>query len=179
MSLAKIPEQAKLIIGLFLKEKEEIALVAAELIERFGPVDTISPWLPFDFTDYYEKEMGKPLFRRMFSFKSLREQSEFPEIKIQTNAVETKYSKNGKRTVNIDPGYLLQSRFVLVTGKDFAHRIYVGSGIYADLTLIYRQKSFQKLPWTYPDYATENMCFYLKQVRNKYLMDLKRLSSSK
>ncbi len=177
MSLPKITEQAKLTIGLFLRGKEKIASVAAALIERFGPIDIISSWFPFDFTDYYEKEMGKPLFRRMFSFKTLIKQSALPEIKIQTNAVESKYSKNGKRTVNIDPGYLVHSRFILATGKDFAHRVYIGSGIYADLTLIYRQKSFQKLPWTFPDYAAENMYLYLNRVRNKYVMDLKRISS--
>lgn len=179
MSLPKTPEKAKLVIGVFLGQKDKAASVAAELIERFGPVDIISSWLPFGFTDYYEREMGRPLFRRMFSFKALIDQGALAETKIQTNAMESATAINGNRTVNIDPGYLVSSRFILATGKDYAHRVYIGRGIYADLTLIYRQKRFQELPWTYPDYASESMRFHLDRVRDKYLADLKRVPAPK
>ena len=77
--------------------------------------------------------------------------------------------------VNLDPGYLLRERFVLATGKNYSHRIYIGQGIYADLTLIYTKGRFIKLPWTYPDYAQQNMLNYLERVRNKYVIDLKRI----
>ncbi|MBU1181627.1 MAG: DUF4416 family protein, partial [Proteobacteria bacterium] len=73
-----------------------------------------------------------------------------------------------------DPGYMLCERFVLATGKNYTHRIYIGDGIYADLTLIYQKSGFKKLPWTYPDYYNEKMVSYLKAVREKYMVDLKR-----
>jgi hypothetical protein len=76
--------------------------------------------------------------------------------------------------VNIDPGYMVLPRFVLASGKNFAHRIYIGKGVYADLTLIFVKGKFQTLPWTYPDYAEENMLAFLTQVRNKYVFDYKR-----
>lgn len=158
-----------------MKEKSLFAPVAEELAKKLGSVDMISSWFPFDYTTYYEPEMGAGLFRRMIVFKALIKQSTLPEIKITTNNLEKKYSKNGKRMVNIDPGYMLQERFVLATGKNYAHRIYIGRGIYADLTLIYTKGAFQKLPWTYPDYADKTMLAYLELVRSKYSADLKVL----
>ncbi|MCK5507678.1 MAG: DUF4416 family protein [Desulfobacterales bacterium] len=168
MSIPQSPKPAKLVAGLFMKEKSLIAPVVTELVEKIGFIDMVSPWLPFNYTSYYEPEMGSPLFRRVLAFKSLIEQSSLPEIKIITNKIEKKYSKNGKRLINIDPGYMLQERFVLATGKNYAHRIYIGMRIYADLTLIYQKGSFRKLSWTYPDYTEKNMLTYLEMVRNKY-----------
>ncbi|MFC1813545.1 DUF4416 family protein, partial [Thermodesulfobacteriota bacterium] len=160
--------------GLFLKQKHLVVPVAKELVEQFGPIDVVSAWLPFDFTTYYEPEMGKPLFRRMLAFKTLIDQDALAQIKIMTNDLELKYTRNDRRRVNLDPGYLLQERFVLATGKNFSHRIYIGRRIYADLTLVFTKGEFQTLPWTYPDYADKKMLAYLKQVRNKYVSDLKQ-----
>ncbi len=178
MSIPQSPKPAKLVIGLFMKEKSLIVPVVRELVEKFGSIDMVSQWLPFNYTSYYEPEMGSPLFRRVLAFKSLIEQSSLPEIKIITNKIEKKYSKNDNRLINIDPGYMLQERFVLATGKNYAHRIYIGMGIYADLTLIYQKGSFKKLSWTYPDYIEKNMVAYLEMVRNKYAVDLKMRSEA-
>ncbi len=174
MSTPKFPKPAKLVIGIILKEKRLIGTLVNELAERFGPVDIISRWFSFDYTSYYESEMGSPLFRRMLAFKTLIEQQSLSEIKTFTNYIESRYSENGKRAVNIDPGYMLCERFVLATGKNYTHRIYIGNNIYADLTLIYQEGGFKKLPWTYPDYADDNMLDYLKNVRYRYIADLKR-----
>jgi hypothetical protein len=173
MSQPQPPKPAKLIIGLFTQKQELMASVAAGLMESFGPVDLVSPLLPFDFTTYYEKEMGSPLIRRFFVFKSLIKQEALADIKLKTNAIEALFVTGGKRQVNIDPGYLLMERLVLATGKNFAHRIYIGKCIYADLTLIYQKNGYQPLPWTYPDYAHESIRHFLSLVRNKYLEDLK------
>ena len=173
MSIPKSPKPAKLIVGLFMKEKKLIGPILSELVEKIGSVDMASPWLPFNYTSYYESEMGSPLFRRVFAFKSLVKQNSLQKIKIITNKIEKSFLRNNKRLVNIDPGYLLHERFVLATGKNFTHRIYIGMGIYADLTLIYQKGSFKKLPWTYPDYSEKDMLNYLEMVRKKYSADLK------
>ena len=162
---------AKLIIGLVMKDKKLAEPVAEKLTAQFGAVDIVSSWLPFDYTEYYRSEMGEPLFRRMFSFRTLIDQDDLAEIKIATNSIEEKYCTDNKRRVNIDPGYMLHSRFVLATGKNYAHRIYIGKRIYADLTLIYTKGGFTKLPWTYPDYLAEDMLAYLIMVRKKYISD--------
>ncbi len=175
MSKPQPPQPAKLIIGIFLKQKAFELPLAEKFAALFGEVDLVSPWFDFDFTDYYFPEMGQPLFRRMFSFKELIAQQDLAQIKIQTNQLERSFEVNGCRRVNIDPGYLLKERFVLATGKNFTHRIYLDHGIYADLTLIYQKGDFMALPWTYPDYAHTHIKNYLRQVRNRYGDDLKRI----
>lgn len=178
MSLPQPPKPAKPVIGFFLKDKGLIGLVVSAIMEKMGPIDMVSSWLPFNFTTYYEPEMGAPLFRRMLTFKRLIKQSSLAEVKRMTNSLEQIYSKNGKRMINIDPGYMLSERFVLATGKNFTHRIYIGSGFYADLTLIYQKGAFQKLPWTYPDYTEKKMISFLEKVRNKYKVDIKRTAAT-
>jgi Domain of unknown function (DUF4416) len=174
MSVKRPPKPAKLVTSVFLKNRGLLETLINELSEKFGLIDIISQWISFDYTSYYEPEMGSPLFRRMFAYKKLIEQTDLARIKNITNDIESKYSNNGKRTVNIDPGYMLCERFVLATGKNYTHRIYIGDGIYADLTLIYQKGGFKKLPWTYPDYYDEKMVSYLKTVREKYMVDLKQ-----
>lgn len=173
MSRPQPPNPAKLVIGLFMKDKALLGTVATRLSETFGPVDLISGWFAFNFTSYYEPEMGQPLYRRMLGFKTLITQDSLAAVKHQTNGLEELYSSDNRRQINIDPGYLLLERFVLATGKNFAHRIYIGQNIYADLTLTYSENSFQTLPWTYPDYASPEIRQFLLQVRHKYSMDLK------
>jgi hypothetical protein len=171
MSVPQEPKPAKLVIGLIVNERRMLAAVAAELLSAFGCVDLVSSWLPFEYTQYYAPEMGSPLFRRVLAFKNLIQQEELADIKIITNRLEEKFLHNGKRKINIDPGYLLHERFVLASGKNFSHRIYIGRGIYADLTLIYQGGVFQRLPWTYPDYADRPMLSFLERVRDKYIVD--------
>lgn len=173
MSIPSKPDAAKLVIGVFTNEKNLFAEIAERLMQRFGTTDIISQWLPFNYTSYYEPEMGENLVRRMLSFEKLIEQNDLASIKLFTNELEKEYSESDKRSVNIDPGYLLMSRFVLATGKDFTHRIYLEKGIYADLTLLFKKGEFQTLPWTYPDYADTIMLQHLTGVRNKYISDLK------
>jgi len=172
MSKPQEPKPAKLVIGLFMKDRALFEPLAAELASEFGSLDLVSPWMPFDYTTYYQQEMGTPLFRRLLAFKSLIEQLQLAAVKLSTNRLEDRYTRGGRRRVNIDPGYLLYERFVLASGKNFSHRIYIGHRIYADLTLIYQRGAFEKLPWTYPDYADRPILSFLEQVRQKYAADL-------
>ena len=173
MSQPRNPQPAKLVIGLLMSTRSLLPDVANRLVPIFGDIDIISEWMDFDYTDYYAKEMGSPLYRRMLVFKELIGQEDLGEIKLTTNTLEERFTKEGKRCVNIDPGYLLLERFVLASGKNFTHRIYIGSGIFADLTLLFQHGDFRSLPWTYPDYKENQMTSFLKLVRHKYAADLR------
>jgi hypothetical protein len=173
MSAPQPAEPAKLVVSLILKDRGLLAELAAELEDLFGPLEMVSRWLPFNFTPYYEIEMGRPLVRRMLAFRTLVAQDRLADIKLATNAIEARYAAEGRRGVNIDPGILLLARFVLATGKNFTHRIYLGKGIYADLTLVYTRGAFQSLPWTYPDYADGALLGFLEQARRRYKLDIK------
>ncbi|MBU0971038.1 MAG: DUF4416 family protein, partial [Proteobacteria bacterium] len=140
MSTPKAPDPAKLVISVFMKEQQVFEDIFDRLEQIAGPCDIISKWLDFDFTDYYYKEMGSPLYRRLIAFKPLIDQEMLADIKLATNDLEKSCLSDGNRRVNIDPGYLLASRFVLATGKEYSHRIYIGKNIYADLTLMYTKQ---------------------------------------
>ena len=168
MSEPRKAEDVKLISSLFSSQESLIDDVISELEEMFGPADWISPNLLFDRTQYYAKEMGWPLHRRFISFKKLIRPDETVEIKLATNKVEARYSQDGKRRINIDPGYISLERLVLATGKNYTHRIYLSKGIYADLTLIFHRGCFRALDWTYRDYADPKAMNYFSDVRERY-----------
>jgi len=178
MSLPQPPQPAKLTVGLLLKEQSLVPELAAALEAEFGDIDMVSPWFPFEYTKYYAPEMGQPLQRRVLVFEELIQQQALARIKLTTNRIEACYARDGKRQANLDPGYLLYERFVLATGKNYTHRIYIGEQIYADLTLIYQQGEYRALPWTYPDYADTQMRLFLLKVRQKYGADLNRYQAS-
>jgi len=174
MSIPQEPKPAKLLISVISSSAESINKTLSELTAQYGILDFVSPLMPFDYTDYYCAEMGKVLFRRFASFDRLIRQEDLASIKVQTNAIETEKAQEGKRLVNIDPGYLLAERLVLASGKNFGHRIYLSSGIYADLTLVYRDRDYQPLAWTYPDYGEPDLRRWLRALRQKYLLQLRR-----
>ncbi len=173
MSTPKPPDPAKLVISVFTKDKALFGPVYEAFEKVAGPGDLVSGWLDFNYTDYYYREMGSPLFRRVVAFKDLIAQDSLSKFKLAANEIEKQYQENDCRRVNIDPGYLLRSRFILATGKDYSHRIYIGDQIYADLTLMYTKQGFKPLEWTYPDYASVDMMGFLEKIREKYILDLK------
>ncbi|OGP92394.1 MAG: hypothetical protein A2157_11025 [Deltaproteobacteria bacterium RBG_16_47_11] len=174
MGKAKEPKAAKLFLSLIASEDGILQQGVNDLCLSFGGVDFTSEKLPFHFTDYYAKEMGGDLFRRLITFKNLIFIPYLPDIKRSTNRLEEKYATPaGNRRLNIDPGYLCLEHVVLATTKGYAHRPYLRDGIYVDLTLIYRNKSFQSLEWTYPDYRQQEVIGLFNQFRKKYVEDLK------
>lgn len=164
---------AKLICGL-IYSNEEISKDAKMSLERkLGKIDFESKVLDFNFTDYYENELGKDLKRQFISFQGLISPSKLSSIKRFTNKLEKRFSKNGHRMVNIDPGYLNGSKLVLATTKDFSHRVYLSKGIFAEVTLSYRGNSFTSWEWTYPDYKTEAYREIFNRIRLNYLKQIK------
>ena len=90
-------------------------------------------------------------------------------VKVATNALERDSAgPDGRRLVNLDPGYLTLERLVLASGKNFTHRVYLGRGIWADLTLIYQGGDWVSLPWTFRDYASAPVQAFLTRVRDGY-----------
>jgi hypothetical protein len=172
MSILQTPPPAKLVCSIFSQQERLISRAADVLSGAYGTIDFETPVMLFDQTSYYEPEFGDSLRRIFMSFAELVFQDTLPEIKHATNRLEQEFSKEGKRQVNIDPGILTAERLVLATGKNFSHRIYLGQGIYADLTLICRKSSFRPLPWTYPDYASREVIEFWNGVRKSYLKEL-------
>jgi hypothetical protein len=151
---------------------------AKELLERrFGPVDSGSDLFPFEATHYYDDELGTPIQKQFLAFDRLIDPGRLASIKCFTNELEHLRARERgtqpSRPINLDPGYLDASRLVLATTKDRAHRIYLGQGIYAEVTLMYEQGAWRPLPWTYPDYSAPTYHPFLVEARESYLVRLR------
>jgi len=168
MGKRRKPRPVKLICGLIFKEEDSYLKAKESLRRHFGSIDYESKAVDFDYTDYYEKEFGKDLKRSFLSFKKPVPPSKLAEIKIATNRIESRLSREGCRLVNIDPGYLDLAKLILASTKDFSHRIYLRHGIYAETTLIYQDGKFKDLAWTYPDYKTPAYQEIFQEIRNLY-----------
>ena len=174
MSSPKEADDVRLISSIFSPNEEIIETTIGRLEEMFGPLEWRSTLVLFDRTRYYEKEMGWPLHRRFVSFRDLIRPEALVEVKLRTNDLEKMCVREGKRAVNIDPGYVCMERLVLATGKNYTHRIYLAKGIYADLTLVFHKGSFRPLEWTYRDYAEEGLIAQLNEIRARYKAQLER-----
>lgn len=159
-SKGRRPDPVQFFASVIFTGDDPPAAVLSELGGLLGPEQERTASIPFTQTDYYAKEMGQGLSRVFILFETLRERDELPEAKISTNNMEAGVAVCGKRRVNIDPGYLALEQVVLATTKGYAHRIYLGRGIFADLTLVFRNGTYRPLEWTYPDYGG-NECITL------------------
>jgi hypothetical protein len=169
VSTPSVPEPAQLFLSILSSRLEEHwGKLLTELTARLGPLDYLSEPFPFVETRYYDRELGTPILRRVASFEALVEQDRLPEIKLWTNELESRHALGGLRQFNLDPGLLTHERLVLATGKNFTHRVYLGRGIWADLTLVYTRGAWQTLPWTFPDYAGPVLQAHLTRIRTLY-----------
>jgi hypothetical protein len=168
------PQKVNLIIGLLAREDAMLARSKQSLVRAFGKIDYQSPILDFNQTDYYAGEMGEGLKRQFIGFHTLMDAGRLWRSKVKSNRIEERLSRlrSGKKTigrkVNIDPGYLDLAKVVLFSTKDYTHRIYLRSGIFAEVTLFYKDKSFRPWPWTYPDYKTQDYISIFNTIRDMY-----------
>lgn len=163
------PQRVKLFIGLIFQKSAKIADIKNRLRSKFGNIDFESEILDFNYTDYYKKEFGANLKRSFLSFSKLILPDKISAIKNTTNKLEIRFSKNRKRLINLDPGYLNDAKVVLATTKDYAHRIYLKDGIYAENTLVFTQGSFKPYPWTYPDYQSKEYIEIFNRIRGIFM----------
>ena len=129
MAKAAAPKKVKLFTGIIYKEPALSKIIKKNLRAKFGDIDFESRALDFSYTKYYEKEMGAGLKRIFFSFKKLIPPDKIAKIKQITNGLESKFSKAGRRGINLDPGYINDAKLVLATTKDYSHRLYLKNGI--------------------------------------------------
>jgi len=157
--------RVKLIAGFIYKDEAFFIKSRDSLKKRFGRVDFESAPIDFNYTSYYEKEMGAGLKRRFISFSKLVPIQDLYRIKLYTNRLESRFSDSGRRRVNIDPGYMDLAKLVLASTKDYSHRVYLRKGIFAEITLNYRNNSFTPNDWTYPDYRSQDYIDIFNRIR--------------
>jgi hypothetical protein len=173
MGTVKVPPPVKFFASIIFHDSGILSEVETEMAGCIGPIEESTDFMPFSQSNYYAPEMGEGLMRRFLLFGPLLERDRLAEIKAAANVIEQAHASKGKRSVNIDPGYIALEQMVLGTTKGFSHRIYQGQGIFADLTLIYENGTYRSLPWTYPDYGGKELISLLNGWREKYKRTLR------
>lgn len=172
MGIIKAPRAVKLFVGLLSGDRDLMRRTTQLLAKPFGPIDLESDYWPFTHTDYYLAELGDEVDRHFVSFERLIYPDQIAGIKQQTNEIELRAGQEmgasaGSRPVNLDPGYVSLGKMVLATTKDYAHRIYLQQGIYAEVTLHFHDGRWRPWPWTYADYASGMYEEFFLTVREK------------
>ena len=174
-------EKEKLIIGFIYSTDENYERALKIMTDKFGPVDFETEEFSFtnEFSDYYDDELGGEARRKILSFERLVDPTLQADIKTFTNSVEADFSIDGKRKINLDPGFLSHGRLLLATTKKTGFRIPLKDGIYTEMTLYYARGEWQKLPWTYRDYQSERVQKFITEVRHNYLLERRRTAKVK
>jgi uncharacterized protein DUF4416 len=163
------PAPVLLVVAVSSRHGEALEWSRERCAERYGTILMASD--PFDFTEtnYYTATMGAGLKKQFLACEQLIDSSALASIKRETNDCEADYAGVGRhpepRPLNLDPGYLTPAKLVLASTKDHAHRIYLRDGIFAEVTLVYRQRKWQPLEWTYPDYRRDDYQAFFTRCR--------------
>lgn len=167
MGRIAIPPRALLFLGILHSPSVEVARLTQHMENCFGTIVLASEPFIFTETEYYRKEMGQGLSRIWLGFNCFIEPDRLVEIKLRCNSIETeRYSISGSRKVNLDPGYVTLGKVVLASTKNNQHRLYLGRGIYGEVTLRFRKKRFEPWEWTFADYRREEAVQFFIQFRN-------------
>ena len=173
MGTPREPNPVKLFIGMLTGDPALFGRCTDLLSGQYGPVEMESPVRDWSYSDYYGEEIGAPLFRKFIAFRQVVDPATLASTKLRTNSIEASLALGDttrmRRTINLDPGYVAEAKVVLATTKDYAHRIYIGDGIYAEVTLLYRkaEQGFIALDHTYPDFCSAEVRQWFLAVRER------------
>ncbi len=163
----------KLLCGVLFTDEQLLAKAKELLMQKYGVIDFESEFFKFDVSDYYKPEMGWPIQRKIWSFEKLINPKDIARIKIECNQIEDELAINGKRKVNLDPGYMDYDKIVLASAKYNWQKIYLNHGIYSDLTLRYEKGNYFPFPWSFPDFKEGHYNKTLLSIREIYKSQMK------
>ena len=166
----------KLMVGMLSQDEQMFDLAEQLMADLWGAIDISSDVMPFIYTRYYNRAMGEGLLRKFVAFEKLILPEDISNIKHRSNQLELDLQESPlakqmdvKRAVNLDPGYINSSKLVLVTTKDYSHRVFIGNDMYAEATLHYCYEKWNSWPYTYPDYGSGDYDPFLNAARDSYI----------
>lgn len=160
------------LVAVFSQFPEALAEARTWIEATWGTIALRSEEFDFRETDYYARSMGLHLKKQFVALAPLAAPEALVERKRASNEFESAMAERGTfsvdRPVNLDPGYLTESKLILASTKDHAHRIFLGQGVFAEITLAYRRHAWQGQPWTYPDYLRSDYHAFFDACRAYY-----------
>jgi hypothetical protein len=173
MGVAQESAPVLLVFAVMSRYSDALEWARERAEQQHGAVTLISDAFDFTETDYYTPTMGTQLKKQFLAFERMIDPEQLASIKRRTNEWEAEYAALGRhpelRPLNLDPGYMTAAKLVLASTKDHAHRIYLRDGVYAEVTLAYRQRRWQPMEWTYPDYRRDDYQEFFTQCREVVL----------
>jgi hypothetical protein len=176
MGEIRVPLPVKLFCGVLTSLPQFVPEIRERLTAAFGEIDMGSDPHPFDLTHYYDAEMGTPISRLFFAFADLVAPAQLASIKKVTNELEALFAgvnQPVRRPVNLDPGYLEESKIVLASTKNFYHRIFLADGIYGEVTMHYTAGAWHPFPWSFPDFRSGRYDDFFTGLRRIYRSQIK------
>lgn len=177
-----LPPPVRLVIGLRSAEPTLIDELMGRLALEFGPVlfqsgrmvasasvkagagraesDTLAEWVA----------LGDPI-----------DPGQLMKVKQHAIRVELLYpNPQGQKRIFLDVAYVDPLRVIRATDKDAVHRIYLGAGIYGEVTLHWRPSGgFEPLAWAPADYQAPELCWFFGRVREEWTEWLKQAKRPK
>jgi hypothetical protein len=124
--------QAAVLCAVLAAGSDDIDTAVRQLEPLLGPERERSEEYDFDYTAYYDREMGSGLVKQLVWFERLAPLDKLAEIKRGTIRLERELAiqRSGgagegdelRRTVNIDPGLVTEQGLNLATTKFSGHR---------------------------------------------------------
>jgi len=164
-----------LLLAAFSRHEAALDWARRKAVEAWGAVRLESPRFDFAETHYYDASMGPGLKKAFFAFERPFDPEGLVDVKLATNRWEAEYAAEAglpePRPLNLDPGYLTPGKLVLASTKDFAHRIYLSRGIFAEVTLHYKHRRWEHHPFTFADYRRADYQAFFTQCRDAMKKD--------
>ena len=173
MAHPESPLPVKYLVAVLFRTAEQLDSARKELVAHWGNIDFEGRDHLFDVTDYYAPELGTPLYRRLLAFEQLYPPTLIVDMKLECNTIEDVLASDGKRTVNLDAGYLDHNKYLLASAKEAGQKVYLDKGIYADLSGRYKAGKYQPFEWSFPDFRDGRYDEELLSIRRFYLRQLK------
>lgn len=197
MGLIKKSPPSVRFVAVFSAEDRFLRIALERLEAHWGKIAALGQAFDFVESPYYLRTMLVPqppesrlpesqhdrtpraLRKQMALFADPYDPAELAADKLQSNRWERDWTEeltlsqdDSKRLINIDPGYLSMTKLVLASTKNREHRIYLRDGIYAEVTLAFRDQTWTSMPWTYADYQRPDVLEFLKLARKGFTSNL-------
>lgn len=173
MARPEAVEPVKLLAAVLWADPEALAAARERMRNLWGEIDFQGPDHPFEVTDYYRREMGERLMRRLLAFEPLVAPERLRQIKLLSNRLEDELLNGGRRRINIDTGYLDHCKLVLGSMKFAGQKVHLGDGVWADIICRWRRGRFQYFEWSFPDFRDGRYDRELATIRRRYLEQLR------
>lgn len=169
MGIAKQHPRCMQFIAAFSRHESALDWLWNRVAAELSPIAMISPAFPFTESSYYRASMGDELKKQFAVLSGWYDPAELASHKLMSHVWESDFARiiplDVERPLNIDPGYMSMTKLVLGSTKNREHRIYLRDGIYAEVTLAFRNQQWQHFSWTYPDYQRDDFRVFFHRAR--------------